>query len=73
MEYLNFDRAKEGSFDATQMRSGIWFEGNFYEFGSIEYNNLMLFTCNKEEYKNTLLGLLSEIVTADIRNITNQN
>lgn len=39
----------------------IIFEGKRYEEGSIEYKNLFLIEGRKEENKDTLLGLMSEL------------
>ena len=73
MENINFDEYRHGDFCPKDVKSGILFNGRFYEFGTIEYNNLMLIEGKKEENKDTLLGLVSQIETKSADNLTNQN
>lgn len=63
----------KGEFKMGPIRSGVFYNGTFYEFGTIEYKNLMLIEGKEKDKKDTLLGLLSEIETADPDNITEQN
>lgn len=72
MENLNFNDYTSGDLNAKNVKSGVTFEGKFYEFGTIEYKNLMLIEGKKEENKGTLLDYVSQIETKNIDNITNQ-
>lgn len=49
-------------------KKGVVFEGRFYEFGSIEYKNLMLIEGQKKENENTLLGLIAKLEKEESKN-----
>ena len=42
-------------------RHGVIYEGRFYETGSIEFENLFLIEGRKQENKDTILGMMSDI------------
>ncbi len=63
----------KGNLNPGKFRSGVFYEGKFYEFGTIEYINLMLIDGKKENKKDTLLGLISDITTGDPDSITDLN
>ncbi len=71
MDPLNFK--EEGSLNEGKIRSGVIYEGKFFEFGSLEYNNLMLMEGKKEENEDTLLGIFSEASTKNVDDILNNN
>lgn len=43
-------------------KRGVYYNGVFYEWGSIEFKNLFLIEGQKPENTGTLLGLMSESV-----------
>ncbi len=51
---------EEGKLNIGTMKVGVTYKGTFYQFGTNEYNNLLLIEGKKEENKNTLLGIISE-------------
>lgn len=64
---------EKGELKHGKIRSGVVYEGKFYEFGTIEYKNLMLIEGKKEDKKDTLLGIFSALETESPDNITEQN
>lgn len=63
---------EKGELRMGKIRSGVMYKGQFIEFGSIEYKNLMLIEGKKPENKNTLLGIISEHETKNPDNITDR-
>jgi len=72
MEHVNFNTNENGFLNEENIKSGICFNGQFYEFGTIEYKNLMLIEGKKAD-KDTLLGIVSEIETEKADNIVDLN
>lgn len=53
-----------------KFRSGVVYNGVFYEFDSIEYRNLFLI---EKAPERTLLDLISKIIKQNCDNFTNNN
>lgn len=73
IEYGKLDFGEMGEFNPGTTKSGVVYKGTFFEFRTLEYNNLMLIEGKKEENKETLLAIVADIETENIDNITNKN
>lgn len=49
------------NFNIGKIRSGVVYKGRFMEIGSDEYKLLMFTDGRKDDNKDTLLGLISDI------------
>jgi len=67
MQELDFSKYEEGKLNEENVRVGIVYNGDFYEVGTKEWDELFKIEGNKPENEGTLLGLMAKAVKEDER------